>query len=868
MPRSGRVVLAIFKREFFSYFRNPTGYVFITLFVFLGGVAAFWRQEFFLTNLCNLDQLNQVFPYLLVFLVPAITMSLWAEERKQGTEELILTLPATDRSIVLGKYLAAVGIYTVALVFSLSHVVVLAFLGNPDPGLMVATYLGYWFAGVALLPLGLLASQLTDNLTVAYILGGVLCAIPVFLWHAGALVSGKVRDVAEQLSVPGQFQDLAAGVVTPAALVYFACLAGAVLYVCIRLAGRRRWPARPGSPRMGWHVGVRGVALLASAGALTLLAAGWRLRIDATSEKIHSLSDETRRLIEQLDPKRPVFISAYLSPQVPQSYLQTRRNLISFLREFAAVGRGKIYVNVVDTVKYSPEAREARDRYGIQPQEVPIAEEGGGATEEIFMGLVFRCGTEEFVLPFLDRGLPVEYELMRSIRVVSQARRRKVGVLDTAARLFGGFDFELKRQFRDWSIVPELRKQYEVVRVSPDQDYPADLDALLVVLPNTLTQPQVDRLVSYVRQGRPVFVLLDPLPAFNLELAPAAGGAGARADLRPLLDTLGVRWDPGQIAWDSYNPHPALRQLPKEVIFVGRGSGAPMAFQEKEEITSGLQEVVLIYAGVLEPAPGREANFVPLMTTGPDSGTVRWNQLVRQTLFGPVLVRDLAREARNKVQVLAARIRPGNGHQVNAVVVADVDLMGEQFFEIRRRGVSGLQLDNVTFLLNAVDELSGDRAFIALRKRRPKHRTLEALERRTAAYEERRKQRIEEAQERAEKRLAEARARLEEAVRRIEQREDLDEQTRRIMIANLRAAEERRLEVARTNIYDQRDREIEDARIEMEASIRRIQNTVKLLAVGLPPVPAFVVLVLVSIRRLRLEQMRISAERMVRRRAA
>jgi ABC-2 type transport system permease protein len=453
-----------------------------------------------------------------------------------------------------------------------------------------------------------------------------------------------------------------------------------------------------------------------------------------------------------------------------------------------------------------------------------------------------------------------------------------VGVLDTAAGLFGGFDFETKRQRNDWSIVAELRKQYDVIRVAPDQDYPENLDALVAALPHTLSAPQLERLVNYVNRGRPALILLDPLPAFNVNLSPAAASAppgpfeqpaaAPSANLAPLLEALGVNWQPDRIVWDSYNPHPQLRRLPREVVFVGAGNQAPMPFQQAEEMTSGLQEVVLLYSGTLSARSDSGVEFVPLMTTGPKSGTLRWNQLVQRTLFGTVLVQDLPRKADSQTHTLAAHVRREGGKRLNAVVVADADFIGEQFFDLRRRGVEGLRFDNVTFILNAVDELAGDRSFIALRKRRPRHRTLEALEARTRVYEEQRVKQTEEAQATAATRLAEAQARLDAAVRDLERRTDLDEQTRQIMIQNLRTAEERRLQVARANIEDERDRQIENARISMEASVRRIQNTIKLLAVALPPVPAFVIFLVVSLRKMRRERMRVAAGRLVERRAA
>ncbi|MBM3811473.1 MAG: ABC transporter [Acidimicrobiia bacterium] len=863
-----RVIAAVFRREFFSYFGSPTGYVFITLFVFLSAVAAFWQDRFFLNNLANLDQLNAWFPYLLVFLIPSITMGLWAEERKQGTEELILTLPAGDASILIGKYLAALGIYTVALIFSLSHVVVLFWLGSPDIGMLGATYLGYWLLGAALLPLGLLASQLTDNLTVAFIFGSLLCSVPVFLRNSGAILSGGLQRLAERLSAVEQFRELSTGIVSTSALIYFLALGAAVLYLNIALVGRRRWPVRPGSPKLGLHFFTRTLALLAIAGAATLIASRIGARLDVTTEQVHSLSEQTQALIRSLDPNRPVFVQAYLSPEVPRSYLQVRGNIVNFLREFSALGRERVNVRIVETLKYSDEAREARERYGINPFRVPATEESASVVNEIFLGLVFTSAGEEFVIPFFERGLPVEYELMRSVRVVSRASRKKVGILQTGARLFGGFDFQSRQQSNDWSIVAELKKQYEVVQVTPDSDYPEDLDVLLAALPHTLTAPQLQRLTDYVKTEKPVFVLFDPLPAFNLNLSPQASepepanpffGApqppsSQATDTRPLQAALGVEWDPRRVAWDTYNPHPELRNLPPEIVFV-----AKEGFQTKEEITSGLQEVVLLYPGHLKPRGG--AKFTPLLTTGKAAGLMRWDQLVQRSIFGTAMVQGVPHNSTNQTYTLAARIG-------KAIVAADADIMGEEFFTLRKRGVENLNLDNVTFVLNAIDELAGERSFIALRKRRPRHRTLEAVEARTRVYEEKREQEATTAAATAERRLREAQARLDTAVAQVRARQDLDEQAKEIMINNLQTAENRRLQVARTNIEEERQRQIENARAAMESSVRRIQNTIKLLAVSLPPIPAFVLFVLMSLRKLARERSRISTERLLEKKAA
>lgn len=280
------VIRAIARRELGSYLGNPAGYVFLTLFIAATGAGAFLQAGFFARNLADLALLNKVMPAILMLFVPAVTMNVWAEERRRGTDELLMTMPVRDLEVVLGKYLGALGVYTFGLWFALAHVLVLAWLGDPDVGLMVSTYLGYWLVGVAFVAIGLLASMFSSNATVAFILGAVGCAGLVFAgtapWASGivgcALVAGvatliwlvvqgetadggyvavgagvltlvvwltgtfeKFEETFGLLGVERHVYGFGEGIVRVGDVTYFVAIAVVVLYLCTFMLGRRHW---------------------------------------------------------------------------------------------------------------------------------------------------------------------------------------------------------------------------------------------------------------------------------------------------------------------------------------------------------------------------------------------------------------------------------------------------------------------------------------------------------------------------------------------------------------------------------------------------------------------------------------------------
>ncbi|MDD9948349.1 MAG: Gldg family protein [candidate division Zixibacteria bacterium] len=906
-----QLVAAIARRDLRLAFSNPTGYVFVTLFIFLSAAAAFWQVPFFLNNLANLDQLNAVFPYLLLFFIPALTMGVWAEETRQGTDELLFTLPATDLEIVLGKYLSVVGVYTASLALSLTHVLVLMFLGSPDLGLMVGNYLGYWLAGAALISVGMLASLLTSHVTIAFILGALFCAAFVLIGPIAGGISDGMRDLLSPLGLFSAFEDFARGVVSFSGLVHFVSVAGLMLYLNVVLIGRRHWPVQAGGYRMGIHHGARAAALVAVVIGLNVILGRAGVRLDVTAEGLHSLSDETVQMLSELDPERPVFIQAFVSPEVPESYVQTRSGLIDVLKELDAVGGSRVQVRIQATEMYSPEAREARDRFGITPRELPDLRSARSGFTNVFAGIAVTCGPEEQVIGFLDTGLPVEYELVRSLRVAARADRAKLGILATEVRLFGGFDFNTMQSRQPWAMTEELRKQYDVVQVQPQEDYPDDLDVLLAALPNTLTQPEMDRLSEYIASGNPTLLLTDPLPSFNLALSPSEQkGANAnpfagnqqpapvpKGDIQGLLRGFGVEWTTGLIVWDQYNPHPGMAHLPPEVVFASPGNENPDTFNQEAVSTASLQELVFIFPGRLQHTGSTDFTFTPLVQSGIMSGLTAYSQLVQRNFFGgsQLVLTNIPRRATQNAYTVAAHVMgnaagtaggggsdtrgegaagddvAGDGAAgtggiapVNLVVVADVDFASQQFFDIRRMGAAGLSFDNVTFFLNLMDVLVGDESFIALRSKRVRYRTLETVERQTMAYTEQRVRDEDAAEEEAQAALDQARRRLTARVDEVRQRTDLDEQTRRIMVRNLEEVENRRFETLQTNIEADKEARIQESKEMMESQIRLIQNTIKNLAALLPPVPVFLLGVFIFLRRRRRENEAAAAARRLR----
>lgn len=224
-----RNTLVVFKRELAGYFATPVAYVFIVVFLLMAGFFTFQFGEFYNNGQgqASLRSFFQWHTWLYLFLVPALSMRLWAEERKQGTIELLMTMPVGIGHAVLAKFLAAWAFSGIALALTFPMWLTVAYLGHPDHGVILASYLGSWLMAGGMLAIGSCMSALTRNQVIAFILSVVVCfgfllsGLPMVMNLFQGWAPQVLLDTIAGLSFLSHFADISKGVIDLRDLVYF-----------------------------------------------------------------------------------------------------------------------------------------------------------------------------------------------------------------------------------------------------------------------------------------------------------------------------------------------------------------------------------------------------------------------------------------------------------------------------------------------------------------------------------------------------------------------------------------------------------------------------------------------------------------------
>jgi len=234
-----RNITTIAGRELMSYFGSPWSYLITAAFLIIAGYGFGWSSVTYLET--SIQGFLGWSSFFLLFLSPALTMRLMAEEEKLGTLELLMTAPVRDFEVILGKYLAALSMFGVMLIASFYYPALLAWFGEPDWGPIFSGYLGILLLGSAFIAIGLFASSLTSNQIVAYVVGSVIILAFWFVGRASPMVGETAAAVLNRISVSTHFSAFGRGIVDTNAVLYYLSITLLFLFLTIRSLETRRW---------------------------------------------------------------------------------------------------------------------------------------------------------------------------------------------------------------------------------------------------------------------------------------------------------------------------------------------------------------------------------------------------------------------------------------------------------------------------------------------------------------------------------------------------------------------------------------------------------------------------------------------------
>ncbi len=394
--------LRIARKELAGFFTSPIAYIFLGAFLGVTLFIFFWVETFFARNIADVRPLFDWMPLLLIFLVAAITMRLWSEERRSGTLEFLLTAPVKGYQLVLGKFLACLALVGVALLLTLPLPITVSRLGPLDWGPVLGGYLATLFLAAAYVAIGLFVSARSQSQIVSLILTALVCGF-FYLLGSNALTGlfgYRTSEVLKLLGSGSRFQSITRGVIDLRDLYYYLSLTGVFLALNLLTLEWLRWAGNPVNPnhrRWLWVTGLLAANFLA---ANLWLAPVGGVRADLTQGQGYSLSDATRTYLAQV--REPLLLRGYFSAKTHPLLAPLVPRLRDLLEEYALAGKGRVRVEILDPQTHPELEQEAGEKYGIKPVPFQFASKYQASVVNSYFNILVRYGDQHQVLDFRD----------------------------------------------------------------------------------------------------------------------------------------------------------------------------------------------------------------------------------------------------------------------------------------------------------------------------------------------------------------------------------------------------------------------------------------------------------------------------------
>jgi len=747
-------MFAILKKEINSFFGSPIGYLVIAVFLLLNGLFLWvFKGEFNVLDygFADLSSFFLLAPWILLFLIPAVTMSSFAEEKKQGTLELLLTKPISHLKIVVGKYLGALLLITIALIPTLLYVLTVYILGDPvgniDLASVLGSYLGLLFLISSYTAIGIFASSLTSNQIVAFILSVLIC----FLFYFGfdGIADYFSSSIIDKLGMNSHYKSIGLGVLDTRDLLYFISISLLFLLFTLLQIDKKEYRNK------------RVVLLLLLPLSLIVVnifsaRIGLYKRFDLTSDNRYTLSQEALITIENVES--PILVDVFLEGDFPSEFRRLKAETKQILEEFSAYNKNIRFnfINpIVEDANQDRVIQQLTDR-GLTPLQLNVQESGKSSQELIFPWALASYNDQTVEIPLVKNKIGatqqelvnnsvqhLEYAFADGFSKLIKPKKRKIAVLRGNGELENKYIADFVTTLKDYYFIAPFTLDSVATNAQGTLDKLNTFDLIIAAKP-TQAFSEKEKLVldQYIMNGGKSLWLLDAVAMDKDSLYNDSGKSVAIARELNLTDFFfkyGIRINPVLVN-DMYSAPITLA--------IGEGSQAqfqPVKWQysplaknaDNHPIVNNLNLVKFDFANqidtlknnihktiLLRSSPLSKLDGTPLeisldiVTQEPDpSRYIKGNQNLAVLLEG-----EFTSVYNNRVKPFSLSEEKNKSLPTKMIAVADGDVIRNDF---GRNGPQELGFDrwtgqtfgNKEFLLNSVNYLLDDAGLINIRSK-------------------------------------------------------------------------------------------------------------------------------------------------------
>lgn len=727
-----RKFAAIIKFELLRYFMSPVAYVYLLTFLFLNASFTLYLGYFLERGQADLSLMFGYQPWIYLIFISGIAMRLWAEEFKTQTVTQILSLPVSVAQLVWGKFAAAWIFCSFALALTFPFAVTANVLGQPDNGIITASYLGSFLLAGAMLATAQTMSSLTKSQVIALVLA-VIVNLLFFLsgleyvlrFFRSFLPDALVENIA-YLSFLSHYGDLCGGVIGLRDIVFFASviiLFNFMTEVLVRGKTSGVAPIIGRSNKFGYAWLIISAWLIFAGFNLTINAIFAGQRIDMTEDKTFTLSPAAEQILR--DIKEPVTIRVYYSPVLSSRNALFRKavdRLEILLKTLQQRANGRLSYRF-----YYPEPMNRAEDMAMHDklQPIPLPD----LNQSAFFGitLIDEAGKQE-VIPYipLENIEKIESEILQKIYTFSH-RKPTLGIVSSLP-LFGQV-LDADKVGTNWRITDEIKALYNIKMINKPEDL-RKIDVLALLHPQSMSSALVDKIAAYTLGGGKILVLAD-VAAEAQRLYSPVNQRFSPSQLGNLEKLWGFEFNPSVIVADLDNSLTVNAGSKKHALFVQDVIQLNLPVVSAEPEVKNLRRVLLTSATPINHIKGHDTTFIPLLQTSHNSALFPAEAIYQNLNPADILAQF---KSDNLVKTVAAKIISNKPeHPFEVIVIGDSDLAYDDFWSQYKTfdeyQYAVVLNDNANLILNALDSLSDNQAMVDLRRSADSERRFEAWER-------------------------------------------------------------------------------------------------------------------------------------------